>query len=65
MTVKKSVLSESDLEKIYEALATAIDQATPEKEMVFLAKLSLLLAHEIGEADKVQKFIEMALEDLK
>ena len=45
-------------------LATAIDTAGEEKEALFLARLALLLAHEIGDIAIFKKAVATALEDL-
>lgn len=52
-----------ELEQVYDALAEGIDRATPEKSELFLAKLALLLANEIGEAATVRRCIDAALRD--
>ena len=43
----------SDLETVYESVATAIDSAGPEKREVFLAKLVLMLANELGDVARI------------
>lgn len=53
-----------ELEQVYDALAEGIDRATPAKAELFLAKLALLLANELGTAAPVQQAIETALRDL-
>jgi hypothetical protein len=52
------------LESAYESLATAIDSAGEQKEALFLAKLALLLAHELGDVAAFRKAMATALEDL-
>ncbi|WP_027478193.1 hypothetical protein [Curvibacter gracilis] len=54
----------SGLEDVYDALASAIDQAGPEKSELFLVKLALLNAQRLGSADLVREHIEVALKDL-
>jgi hypothetical protein len=54
----------SGLEQVYDRLATAIDQAGPEKSELFLVKLALLNAKEIGRPDLFEAHIEAALKDL-
>jgi hypothetical protein len=54
----------SDLEKVYERLAAAIDQAGPDKSEVFLAKLVLMLAERSGETAQTLQAIETCLNDL-
>ena len=46
-----TMLSVPDLEQVYDALATAIDTAGPEKSELFLVKLALLTANAQGDAD--------------
>ncbi|MEY4734397.1 MAG: hypothetical protein RLZZ464_2463 [Pseudomonadota bacterium] len=52
------------LETVYDALATAIDQAGPDKAQLFLVKLALLNANALGDAALVQQQIATALLDL-
>jgi hypothetical protein len=53
-----------DLEQTYAALAQAIDRAGRDNEALFLTKLALLLAHEIGTFGPVQYCITAALSDM-
>ncbi|CAM3779347.1 DUF2783 domain-containing protein [Castellaniella denitrificans] len=52
------------LENVYDALATAIDQAGPDKAELFLVKLALLNADALGDAERFQRQIQAALKDL-
>ena len=52
------------LEQVYDWLATAIDEAGPEKEALFLSKLCLTLAHNIGELSVIEDAIRIAQQDL-
>lgn len=52
-----------DLEIIYDELAREIDRAG-EKSELFLAKLSLLLANELGEKSLVLELIKSSSQDL-
>lgn len=54
----------SDLEGVYELLAESIDKAGEGKAPLFLAKLALLLAREVGDPMKARTAIEIALRDL-
>lgn len=45
------------LERIYDELALAIDHAGPRQESVFLTKLVLCLAHELGDGDRISRMI--------
>jgi hypothetical protein len=53
-----------DLERAYETLAVAIDQAGPEQEAVFLAKLALVLAERLKSPTDFEACITIALADL-
>jgi hypothetical protein len=52
------------LETAYDALATAIDQAGPERTALFLVKLALLQAQAWGDAREFQQQVDAALQDL-
>lgn len=58
------MIAVAELEHVYDALAEGIDAATPEKSELFLTKLALLLANEIGKSDLVGRCIADALKDL-
>lgn len=58
------ILTIDGLETVYDALATAIDQAGPDKAQLFLVKLALLQANALADATLVQTQIEAALQDL-
>ena len=53
-----------DLETAYESLAIAIDSAGPGREALFLTRLALLLAHELGDIAAFRSAIGSALEGL-
>ncbi len=53
-----------DLETAYEALATAIDSAGEQREALFLTRLALLLAHELGDIAAFKRAVATALEEL-
>jgi hypothetical protein len=59
-----NALTIDGLETVYDALATAIDQAGPDKAQLFLVKLALLNANALGDAALVQQQIATALLDL-
>ena len=59
-----STLSLTGLETVYDALATAIDQAGSDKTELFLVKLALLNAQALGDAAKFQQHLDIALQDL-
>ena len=52
------------LEQVYDTLATAIDQAGPEKTELLLVKLALLQAQALGDATRFQQQVTAALQDL-
>ncbi len=52
------------LEQVYDRLATAIDEAGPEKSELFLVKLALLNAKALGQPDLIAANVEAALKDL-
>lgn len=52
------------LETVYDALATAIDKAGPDKANLFLVKLALLNANALADAQLFQEQITSALQDL-
>lgn len=49
-----------DLEVFYETLATALDAVPDAKREVFLCKLSLLMARELGDLSVAQQLIATA-----
>jgi hypothetical protein len=52
------------LETVYDALATAIDQAGADQAQLFLVKLALLNANALGNETLFQQQITTALQDL-
>lgn len=54
-------LSTEANERLYDALAEAIDRAGPEKEALFLTKLALLLANQIGDDASIESALKLAL----
>lgn len=59
-----SQLALAELEAVYDALAVAINQVGIEQESLFLTKLVLLLANQIGDQPQVEQAITTALRDL-
>jgi len=57
-------LTLTDLETVYDTLATAIDQAGQDKASLFLVKLALLNANALASADVFQTHVQAALQDL-
>ena len=60
----KTELDIAGLENVYDTLATAIDQAGPDKTELFLVKLALLNANALGDDALFAKNLETALQDL-
>lgn len=56
-----STLTFEQLETLYDELAMAIDQAGPEQESVFLAKVVLAMAQAFGHADRISALIQECL----
>lgn len=54
----------TELESVYDALAEAINQVGVEQESLFLTKLVLLLANQIGNQPQIEEAIKTALLDL-
>lgn len=52
------------LETVYDLLATAIDQAGPEKSELLLVKLALLNANALGDPALFRAHLEAAAADL-
>jgi hypothetical protein len=57
-------LSVPRLEQVYDALATAIDAAGPDKSELFLVKLALLNANALGDVAAFEAQVAAALKDL-
>lgn len=53
-------MNHQDLERTYESLAVKLDEVGEANAELFLAKLALLLAHDNGDADHVQRRIDDA-----
>lgn len=59
-----STMPPEDFEAAYEALALAIDAAGEQREALFLSRLALILANELGDIAAFRKAIGTALEGL-
>lgn len=55
----------TELEKVYELMAAAIDEVGPEVEALFLSKLALTLAHHVDDFDVIEAAIATAKQNLK
>ena len=60
----QNALTIDGLETVYDALASAIDQAGQDKTELFLVKLALLNANALGDAGLFQQQLKAALLDL-
>lgn len=56
-----SAMSFDEMEAAYELLATAIDRAGQADEALFLTRLALLLAHDLGDLSRFGAAVEAAL----
>lgn len=54
----------NDLEKVYDLLAEGIDEVGRDKEVLFLCKLCLALAHHAADLSTVENAIAVAKLDL-
>ncbi len=61
----KRQLPESDLEKAFELIATAIDRVGRDHESMFLAKLALALATQLRSVDAITAAISSAERDVR
>ncbi|MFZ2386581.1 MAG: DUF2783 domain-containing protein [Polaromonas sp.] len=64
MTEAKNALTIPGLETVYDALATAIDQAGHDKAELFLVKLALLNANALANPKVFDAHVQAALRDL-
>ncbi len=64
MNPATSPLTIPQLENVYDLLADAIDQAGPQCSELFLTKLCLLLANQLGDDAVVLEHVRSALADL-
>lgn len=64
MTTTQNALTIPGLETVYDALATAIDQAGPGKAELFLVKLALLNANALANPKTFDAHVQAALRDL-
>ena len=55
----------SDLETVYEALAEAMDQVADADRELFLSKLALLMARQLGDAAETLEMIQEARKHLE
>ena len=60
----KDKLDFVELEQVYERLADALDEVGQDKADIFLAKIVMLLARDVGDLGKVTEAIASAKADL-
>ena len=65
MSASAHPLGIAQLETVYDTLAEAIDAAGSDQAELFLTKLCLLLANEIGDDARFDELVQTALRDLK
>jgi hypothetical protein len=63
-TTHSPTLTIPGLEQVYDALATALDQASPGKSELFLVKLALMNANALGDPAVFEAHIAASLKDL-
>jgi hypothetical protein len=64
MNPQTTVLTIPDLEQVYDALATALDEAGPAKSELFLVKLALMNANALADPAIFHAHIQASLKDL-
>ena len=64
MTATQNALPIAGLETVYDALATAIDQAGEDKAELFLVKLGFLNANAMANPQAFPAHVQAALRDL-
>lgn len=57
-------MTQAEIEQVYEQLAQGIDAVGEGKSEIFLAKVALLLAQEVGDVARLTTLIEQAKADL-
>lgn len=62
--VKNDPMSFEALEKLYDVIAETLDEVGVEQHSLFLSKLSMALAHKVGDLKVVEEAIEMAKDGL-
>lgn len=50
-------MTQAELERVYEAMAEAIDDVGPDQSEVFLARLALALAEDLNQPDRALQVI--------
>ncbi|WP_269583459.1 hypothetical protein [Roseibium sp. Sym1] len=58
------MMTPAGLETVYETMAEQLDAIAPDKRELFMAKLVLLLSHDLADAARVRSLIREAAENL-
>ncbi len=58
-------LSTEANERLYDALAEAVDRAGPKNEALFLTKLVLLLANQLNDEPEIRRALALALDEIR
>jgi hypothetical protein len=64
MTLATPALPLADLEQVYDHLAEALDRTPEGRSELFLVKLALLLAQDLGDRARFEQQVAVALRDL-
>jgi hypothetical protein len=64
LTASAPALDIAGLESVYETLASALDAVGPDKSELFLVKLALLCARQMGDAQVLAALVASAQKDL-
>jgi hypothetical protein len=59
------ILSNEDLETVYDRLAASIDAVPEQSRVLLLAKLALALANYVGDLSKIETALDAAMHDLQ
>lgn len=63
--MNRKALDVAELEESYRLLAETVDRVGSDQESLFLAKLVLMLANQLGDIEFVRGAIEQAARDLR
>ena len=61
---KNKPMSFGSLEELYDLMAESLDEVGVDQHSLFLSKLSMVLAHRIGNLEAVVEAVKIAKEDL-
>lgn len=62
--MSKETLDGAGLDELYRLLAEAVDRVGRENESLFLTKLAMILANQLGDIGRVRNAIEDAADNL-